>query len=364
MSDEEKPVSPAAPPSGGDPLPEIAEIPPVEPAEPARHPAFAPEAASVPPAAPPAPARAVESRRGGSAFVAALLGGAMACAAGFALSHYNLFGLRTEPDLAAYDARLAALDKVQAEQKSALAALAPVDDPQEELDSLAARLAALETALAALPEDGGGAGPAALAALQAEVAALKAASGAPADVRAVVQDELAKWQKDASAQAQAEAETARTAALKQAAAATLADAVASGAPYAAALQAMGLDTPPEALVRHAETGLPTHAELAEGFAAAARDALAAAPVADQGIWGFLGQQVGARSLTPQEGTTPDAILSRAEAAVKTGDLAAALAELAALPPESQAAVAPWVADAADRLAAEQALAALPAPNAP
>ena len=69
-------------------------------------------------------------------------------------------------------------------------------------------------------------------------------------------------------------------------------------------------------------------------------------------------QTGARSLTPREGTGPDAVLSRAEAAVNTGDIATALAELAALPPEAVTAAASWRAQAELRLAAEAAVADL------
>ncbi len=124
---------------------------------------------------------------------------------------------------------------------------------------------------------------------------------------------------------------------------------------------------PEIVSAHAETGLPTLASLTETFPEAARAALEAALRAQSGggladgFWSFLRIQTGARSLTPQDGDDADAVLSRAEAALRAGDLAAALAELAALPSEAQTALAPWVAEAEDHRAAAAAIAALAAP---
>ena len=69
---------------------------------------------------------------------------------------------------------------------------------------------------------------------------------------------------------------------------------------------------------------------------------------------FLRRQTNARSLAPREGNDPDAILSRAEAALSSGDLPAALTELDALPENARAAMDGWIADAsarADALAA-------------
>lgn len=60
---------------------------------------------------------------------------------------------------------------------------------------------------------------------------------------------------------------------------------------------------------------------------------------------FFRTQLGTRSLEPKEGDDPDAILSRAEAALKAGQLDTALAELAAMPEAGQPALAPWIASA-------------------
>jgi hypothetical protein len=140
--------------------------------------------------------------------------------------------------------------------------------------------------------------------------------------------------------------------------------VETGAPFAtavAALTAAGVAVP-EALATQAEGGVPTLAALRATFPDAARAALddSLRAEAGGGTWdrlgAFLRSQTGARSLTPREGGDPDAILSRAEAAVQAGDLSAALAELSALPEAGKAALADWTARAGARVAA---LAALP-----
>jgi len=72
----------------------------------------------------------------------------------------------------------------------------------------------------------------------------------------------------------------------------------------------------------------------------------------------LQRQLGARSVEPREGNDPDAILSRAEAALINGHLPQALAEIAALPDEAQAEMGNWVTLATIRAAALSAAAAL------
>jgi hypothetical protein len=111
------------------------------------------------------------------------------------------------------------------------------------------------------------------------------------------------------------------------------------------------------LAAHAATGVPTLQSLTDSFPDAARAALEAALKAQMGAsWTdraltFLRTETGIRSLDPREGNDPDAVLSRAEAAVQDDRLAEALAELAALPPEGQAAMQPWVDQAKVRIAA-------------
>jgi hypothetical protein len=78
----------------------------------------------------------------------------------------------------------------------------------------------------------------------------------------------------------------------------------------------------------------------------------------QGIGGFLTRSLGVRSVAPREGSDPDAVLSRAEAALKSGDLDATLTELDTLPEEAQAVLADWRAAADARVSARAAADAL------
>jgi hypothetical protein len=108
------------------------------------------------------------------------------------------------------------------------------------------------------------------------------------------------------------------------------------------------------------------AQLQESFPASARLALESALRADMGeswterLGSFLRSQTGARSLAPREGNDPDAVLSRAEAALVSGDLTQALLELSNLPQVGQAAMAEWQATAQIRIDAERAVAEIAA----
>src|SRR5690606_32115126 len=108
-------------------------------------------------------------------------------------------------------------------------------------------------------------------------------------------------------------------------------------------------------------------QLRANFPAAAREGLAAALQEVQGSNGALGMigdflrvQTGARSVEPREGNDPDAILSRADAAVKAGDIKGALEEIASLPQSGQQAMADWTASAGLWIEDNAALAALAA----
>ena len=65
-------------------------------------------------------------------------------------------------------------------------------------------------------------------------------------------------------------------------------------------------------------------------------------------------------MEPREGDDPDAILSRAEAAVRSDDISTALAEIAALPQAGQDVLADWSAKAQTRADALAAFAELSA----
>lgn len=332
------------------------------------------------PVAPPA-----ERRGGGGAFVGLVLGGVIAAGAGFGLARFV-------PDLlpVGADAGLAETVQAQAEEIAALreqvAALPakPVPDAEVEarltalegaavpdLAGIEGRLSALEDKVAGLGSGaGGGASPEMAVELQAlkdQVARLGSGGTVPADVTAAAEAAEARL-KEAEARAVAmaqEAEAAASASRRAAAVDRLAAALDSGAPYQGALRDLGADVPP-VLVDHAAGGLPTVAELADTFPDAARDALEAALRANMGeswterVSNFLRSQTGLRSLSPREGDDPDAILSRAEAALEAGDVATAVQELAAMPEAGKPALADWMEQAQLRVEAEAAFAALAA----
>lgn len=133
------------------------------------------------------------------------------------------------------------------------------------------------------------------------------------------------------------------------------------APLTDLVSATGTPAPAE-LEALADIGAPSLASLQSRFPDAARAALAAARRTEgQGgnrLLSFMQTQLGARSVTPQEGDDADAVLSRAEAALTAGNLTNALAEISALPEVAQAEIAEWFALARTRqeaLAAGEAL---------
>ncbi len=160
-----------------------------------------------------------------------------------------------------------------------------------------------------------------------------------------------------------EAFKSEQASIARAAWSQVAAAIDAGTPYAEPLAEAeaALSGPvPDVVAQNAEKGVPSLAALQDSFPDAARKALDASIRADTGdgtfdkIAAFVRVQSGARSLTPQEGDDPDAVLSRAEAALQAGDLDATLAELAALPDAGQTAMAGWRDAAETRVAALQA----------
>lgn len=312
---------------------------------------------------PEAVAAAPIQRRGG--LVAPLLGGVLAAAAGFGLAQYVPGGwplastTALEQQLSDQAAEIARLEGRLATVESQ-----PAPDLSPLMDTLAAlngRVADLETGPAETAESSAALAEA-VAKLQADLVVLQAAGPVPADVEALTAEAEAKLQEAEAQAAQmtAEAEALTKAAAARAAFGRLQAAVDSGEPFAALVPELGMALP-DTLQVHAETGVPSLTVLQQGFPDAARAALESALRANMGAtWteratSFLLSQTGARSLTPREGIDPDAILSRAEAALTAGDLELTLTELSALPETSQTAMAGWRAMAEQRQAAVKAL---------
>ncbi len=343
------------------------------PPERAQSPAGA--AAELPPQS--APGGAATGRSG---FGALVLGGAVAAALGFALAQVvplsggapAISGGASADDLATIKSDLADL-------RASVAAAPPTDTSglTARLDAMESRLSglaapdlsAVEGRIAALEARPLGslsaADTAALAGLQSEVAALKSGGISQAQVdaaNAALQAKLDEAMAAATAMQTNAADTAAKAA-QRGAVLQIGAALDSGAPYSSAIKALEGVSVPEALVANA-AGLPSLKSLQDGFPPAARTALDAALKADMGAgWtdralSFLRTQVGARSLSARDGTDPDAILSRAEAALSAGDVPAALSELDALPEIAKTAMAQWRLGADQRQAAQAALATL------
>lgn len=286
-----------------------------------------------------------------SVFIPLVLGGVIAAGLGFGLARAIPGGWPVQ-DTSALEAEIA-------RQSAEITALRD-STTAPDLSALEGRLTALEEA----PADTGD--------LQQQIDTLREQLGsgtlAP-DAQAIV-DETRTQLEETREQARAlraEADEAARAVAVSAALTRIAAALDSGTPFGASIEgltAAGVEVPPE-LADNA-SGLPSITRLQADFPEAARAGLQASLNADMGatwaerVGSFLRSQTGARSLTPREGNDPDAILSRAEAALGNGDVAATLDEIGQLPLEGQGAMGDWRAEAERRLAAEQALTALEA----
>ena len=260
------------------------------------------------------------------------------------------------PDLSALEAQIEAVRTDTADQIGALEG-----DLEGQFATIDTRLIEVEKR----PNGDGTLSDTALDAYQRELEQLRAELDAS---QANVMSATAQAEADLAA-ARAEAELLEKEALAAAEAAAaraalnrVAAAVETGAPFASAIADLPDDVP-AALSAASETGVATTASLVDQFPAAARAALATARaegVSDDagGLGGFLRSQFDVRSTSPQEGSGPDAVLSRAEAAVKEGRVADALAELEALPEVARAELTDWTALATERADVLDAIATL------
>ena len=330
------------------------------------------------PQADPAPeTNAQQTQSAGAGFLPLLLGGVVAGAIGYGVATYFPMNdgsvdvsvqMQAQADqLAALEAKLADIPAV--DLSGVEAQIASVGDQAAALsgaiDTNFADLDARLTEVEKRPGADGTLSDTALAAYQRELEQLRADLEIQ---QATVMSTVAQAETDlAAARAEAEAleQEARAsaeAAASRAALNRVSTAIETGAPFADALGDLGGDLP-AALSSAAENGVATTAELTSDFPAAARAALATARaegVSDEsgGLGGFLRNQFDVRSTAPQEGSSPDAVLSRAEAAIKEGRVADALAEIEALPEVARAEMTDWTAQATERADVLDAVATL------
>ena len=373
-------------PAAASPDPVVVEQSPAAKAEPPKPPKAAAGGKTTGSADRGGDASAAAGGRRGPGVLPLLLGGAIAALLGFGAAQYASHGwpFNTGKDqVAALQSQLAAQDKTIAALKAQVAQLGQtagalpgrLDKLTSDLGqkiaadgkTLSARIQTNTLAIddlknsqaSASSSQGGGTVPAdvtaKIAALDKRVAALESnVKGQIAAAQKVADEEKAKAE---AAARQARARGALTA---------INAALTAGGGYTqpvATLQQDGVTVPP-ALAGAAEEGVPTLDKLRSDFDPAARKALAVS-VRDTmggGVWGrvkaFFQVQTGARSLTPRSGDSPDAILSRAQAAVDKGDLSGAIETLKSLPKAGQEAMAPWTAKAEIRLKAKAAAKAL------
>lgn len=331
----------------------------------------APEPESGAQQAPEPPRSAVPPKRRG---LPALLGGVIAAVIGAGVTIGVLPNLPADlretilPAGGGAHALQEAID-AQARQIAALedrltqTATPDVSGLEAQVQDLGAKLAALESA-------GNADGQAEIETLKADIAQMREdmkkspmyatqqqLDAATAEAKARIAEAEAQ-----AAKMRAETEAAAQRAVKQAAVARVAAAFEAGAPLSrpvAEVEAAGMAVP-EAL----KAEVPSTQMLQETFPDAARAALAVARKVDAGdsvmdkLGTFLLAQTGARSLTAREGNSPDAVLSRAQAAVNDAKFEMAVTELAALPAQAQAEMKSWTAMVEARSAAQTAISEL------
>lgn len=244
--------------------------------------------------------------------------------------------------LAGLQQRLAALEAA-AREKAASVDLGPLearlDDLKKTQGALTAHIAALDEAIGAVKADLGRALEARLPERLATLEEAQRRNSRAIDTVAAV-----------------------TAALQP-----LREAVRAGRPYRTELDRLGRfapNPPPagfDALEASAATGVPKLAELQGRFPAAGIVAAAQAAGGD-GWWDKTRDRIAGlvslRRTGEVEGDDVDARVARAERRLAEGDVAAALAEVKALPPAAAQAAEAWTDLAGRRVAAEAALASL------
>ncbi|WP_163847835.1 mitofilin family membrane protein [Pseudooceanicola aestuarii] len=330
------------------------------------------ETTSPPDLTPPAEPEATAQPARRSGFGPAVLGGVVAACIGFGAA-VILFP-QGVPLLGGGADMQAELERRLTEQQAAiddLRAAVETGPDLSALDGLSARVADAEQAPAALSARldeltarletveqrpiSQGADAETIRAYEAELARLQQAmSDQRAEVEALVTD---------ARQIKADAAETSQQTQQRAALVALRGAIDEGAALTGPVQTLaeaGVEIP-QPLVDAADNGVATMASLRAAFPDAARDALNTVRGGEgrpASLGDFLRSQLGARSLSPRDGDDPDAILSRTEAALQSGRLDTAVAEVEVLPDPALSQMQDWLDRARSRLAVVTATEAL------
>ena len=369
-------------------------------------------------AAEPEPVKTKKSAKRKGGFMANILGGLIAAAIGFGAATYTgLFSpdnTRMTGAISGQASRLASLE-MQLEEMTANAGSTASDAIATQFDALGAQLgeqfaarvdgltgtlASMQDGLSALelqlgdlegrlsdaesrPITGGdSAAQQALAAYEADLDALrteltqqtesnkalaadleKRAAAAQTEMESAA-ERAAELQREAEKQTQLiqeKAEARATSAALREALVSLDASLKTGVSYERSLGALGESAEiPPVLVENARTGISSLTELRDSFPPLAREALDASiretvgdDVASRAI-AFFRAETRVRSLTPREGNDPDAVLSRAEAALRDSNYRTALEELSALPQSGQQVMSEWMTRLRTRLEVTEA----------
>lgn len=131
-------------------------------------------------------------------------------------------------------------------------------------------------------------------------------------------------------------------------------AIQAGVPYSGLLYESEISREefPEVVLTYADTGVETLDSLSKDFIRYAREVIASPELnsSDEGLVSAVQKLFRVRPLTPQEGEEPSAVLSRAEEALRRGDLENAVTELSVLSDQTKNVMADWINAAEARLA--------------
>lgn len=304
------------------------------PTEPQPEPIAAPEDTMAQQEEPAPPARS--SGPSASTLVAAgIFGGIVALALAGSMQYSGYLPAAAPPQNSSGDIQ-ALRQEVEALRQAPASAPAPAPDPE-----LASRLDALETAVAQRADDSGI--EERLASLEQQLQSVQSASQGTASENSARLDEL-QGRLD-TAEAKLNEPGAEEAAARAIAAAALKAAIDRGGAFAGELDTFAAVSPDpqvaDQLRPYAEDGVPTHAQLVERFASAREAILDAVstPQEYQGITSRLMTSalsvVKVRRTGDTQGDSPEAIVSRMQNALQSGDLSAAATEWNALPQEAK-----------------------------